>query len=66
MNVLLITADQWRGDCLSSLGHRQARTPHLDRLAAGGALFARHHGQATPCGPARASLHTGLYACNHR
>jgi arylsulfatase A-like enzyme len=66
LNILLITADQWRGDSLSSLGHPHARTPTLDRLAAEGVLFLRHHGQATPCGPARASLHTGLYACNHR
>lgn len=66
MNILLITADQWRGDCLSCLGHPAARTPHLDRLAADGVLFTRHFAQATPCGPSRASLHTGLYACNHR
>ncbi len=66
MNILLITADQWRGDCLSAVGHPLAATPCLDRLAADGVLFRRHHGQATPCGPARASLHTGLYALNHR
>jgi arylsulfatase A-like enzyme len=29
-------------------------------------LFRRHYSVATPCGPARASLHTGLYAFNHR
>ena len=66
MNVLLITADQWRGDCLSALGHPCVRTPALDRLAGDGVLFRRHFSQATPCGPARASLHTGLYALNHR
>lgn len=66
MNVLLITADQWRGDCLSATGHPVVRTPSLDRLAADGVLFTRHYTQATPCGPARASLHTGLYALNHR
>jgi arylsulfatase A-like enzyme len=66
MNVLLVTADQWRGDCLSCLGHPAVRTPNLDRLAADGVLFARHFAQATPCGPSRASLHTGLYALNHR
>ena len=66
MNVLLVTADQWRGDCLSCLGHPAARTPNLDRLAADAVLFERHFTQATPCGPARASLHTGLYALNHR
>ena len=66
MNLLLVTADQWRGDCLSCLGHPAVRTPNLDRLAAEAVLFARHYSQATPCGPARASLHTGLYAFNHR
>lgn len=66
MNVLFVTADQWRGDCLSCLGHPAVRTPNLDRLAADGVLFARHFAQATPCGPSRASLHTGLYALNHR
>ena len=66
MNILLITADQWRGDALGALGHPCARTPVLDRLAAESVTFTRHHGQATPCGPARASLLTGLYACNHR
>ncbi len=65
-NVLLITADQWRGDCLSAVGHPCVRTPNLDRLAAEGVLFERHFGQATPCGPSRASLYTGLYLFNHR
>jgi arylsulfatase A-like enzyme len=66
MNVLLVTADQWRGDCLSCLGHPAVRTPNLDRLAGDGVLFRHHFAQATPCGPSRASLHTGLYALNHR
>ena len=66
MNVLLITADQWRGECLGALQHPCLRTPCLDRLAADGVLFARHFSQATPCGPGRASLHTGMYQHNHR
>jgi arylsulfatase A-like enzyme len=65
-NVLFITADQWRGECLSALGHPVVRTPHLDALAAQGVLFRRHYAQAAPCGPSRASLHTGLYLQNHR
>jgi arylsulfatase A-like enzyme len=65
-NVLLITLDQWRADCLSAVGHPCLNTPHLDRLAAEGVLFLRHYTQASPCGPARASLLTGLYAHNHR
>ena len=65
-NVLLITADQWRGDSLGRLGHPAVRTPSLDALAAGGVLFRRHFAQASPCGPSRACLHTGRYLMNHR
>ena len=65
-NVLFITADQWRADCLSRLGHPCLKTPNLDRLAARGTLFKAHYTQATPCAPGRASLYTGLYLHNHR
>ena len=65
-NVLFITGDQWRGDTLGAVGHPCVQTPNLDRLAAGGTLFRNHFTQATPCGPARASLLTGLYLMNHR
>lgn len=63
-NVLFITADQWRGDCLSAQGH-PVRTPHLDELAADGVLFERHFANTAPCGPSRASLHTGLVQRRH-
>ena len=66
LNVLFITADQWRGDCLTSAGHPMVMTPHLDALAADGVRFARHYANAAPCGPSRACLHTGLYLHNHR
>jgi len=65
-NILLITADQWRADCLGAMNHSVVRTPTLDALAARGTLFRRHYTVASPCGPSRASLLTGLYACNHR
>ncbi len=65
-NLLLITADQWRGDCLSAVGHPVVRSPHLDALAAQGVLFERHYANAVPCGPSRACLHTGMYLHNHR
>jgi arylsulfatase A-like enzyme len=66
LNVLFITADQWRGDCLSALGHPSLRTPNLDALAAEGVLFKHHFANAAPCGPSRASIHTGMYLQNHR
>ncbi|MCY3837280.1 MAG: sulfatase-like hydrolase/transferase [Gammaproteobacteria bacterium] len=63
-NVLFITADQWRGECLSCLGHF-VETPYLDALAAEGVLFANHFANAAPCGPSRASIHTSLYQHEH-
>lgn len=65
-NVLYLTVDQWRGDCLSAAGHPLVRTPTLDRLAARGVRFANHWANTAPCGPSRATLHTGMYAQNHR
>jgi arylsulfatase A-like enzyme len=65
-NVLLFIADQWRGDYLGVAGNRAVRTPNLDALARRGVTFTRHFGQGAPCGPARASLLTGLYVMNHR
>ncbi|UVK40181.1 alkaline phosphatase family protein [Mesorhizobium sp. AR10] len=65
-NVLLITCDQWRGDCLSVAGHPVVKTPNADALAAEGVLFRQHYGGAAPCSPARACLYTGLYQMNNR
>jgi len=66
LNLLLVTLDQFRGDCLSAAGHRVARTPNLDRLAASGVRFDRHYSQAAPCSPGRACLYTGTYQMNNR
>lgn len=58
-NVLMIAIDDqndWIG-CLG--GHPQARTPHLDALAARGTLFLNAHCQSPLCNPSRTSLLTG-------
>jgi len=65
-NILLITADQWRGDCLGTVGHEVVKTPHLDALAETATVFEQHYAATAPCSPARASLYTGLYQRNHR
>ena len=65
-NVLLITLDQFRADCLSIAGHPLVRTPNLDRLAREGVRLTRHFSQCAPCSPGRASLYTGMYQMNHR
>ena len=66
MNILFITADQWRGECLGAAGHGIAQTPSLDALARDGVRFARHYANTAPCAPSRAGMHTGMYAHNHR
>jgi len=65
-NILLICADQWRGDSIGAVGHPNVTTPNMDALARDGVLFRNHFGQCTPCGPSRTSLLTGLYLMNHR
>ena len=59
-DILLIMPDQFRGDCLSVLGHPVVRTPNLDALARGGALFRRAYSTVPSCIPARFALMTGL------
>jgi arylsulfatase A-like enzyme len=66
MNVLLITLDQFRADCLSVAGHPLVKTPNLDRLAKNGVRLTKHYSQCAPCSPGRASLYTGMYQMNHR
>ena len=65
-NVLFITLDEFRAGCLSAAGHPVVRTPAIDDLCVHGVRFARHYGQAAPCGPGRAALYTGTYQMNNR
>lgn len=59
-NVLMISLDDLN-DWVGPLGgHRQVRTPHMDRLAARGVVFTNAHCQAPLCNPSRTSLLTGL------
>ncbi|PSC03502.1 hypothetical protein SLNSH_18490 [Alsobacter soli] len=63
--VLFITTDQWRADALD-LAPGLDIAPNLRALAAEGVTFKRHYTNAAPCGPARATLLTGLYPFVHR
>jgi len=64
-NILILHTDQQRYDSLGCMGNSYARTPNLDRLAAGGTLFTRHISSNTLCMPSRAGLMTGLYPPGH-
>jgi arylsulfatase A-like enzyme len=57
-NILFIAIDDLR-DWVGYLGHAQAKTPHLDRLAARGVTFARSYCAAPVCNPSRTALMSG-------
>jgi arylsulfatase A-like enzyme len=59
-NVLFLIADDLN-TALSGFGHRQCRTPNLDRLAERGVKFENMHCQYPVCGASRASIMSGLY-----
>lgn len=58
-NIVFILVDQWRGDCLSILGHPVVDTPNLDELAHRGALFTSAYSACPTCITARANIWTG-------
>jgi arylsulfatase len=66
LNVLLITNDQLRADCLGAMGNRVIRTPNLDRLASEGTIFEQYYAQCPQCVPSRAAMHTGRYPHTNR
>ena len=64
-NVVFIICDQMRGDALSCLGHPNAHTPNLDKLAAEGVLFENYFANNPVCQPSRVTLFSGLYPHQH-
>ncbi|MEE2753020.1 MAG: arylsulfatase, partial [Candidatus Latescibacterota bacterium] len=64
-NVLLITTDQQRGDCLGCDGHPVVETPYLDELAEDGVRFKHAYTSVPSCTPARAGIITGMDQWNH-
>ena len=64
MNILLITSDQQRWDCLGRL-NPAIKTPNLDRLADRGILFDRAYTVNPVCTPSRCSILTGEYPSRH-
>lgn len=64
-NLLLLMADQHRGDCFGADGNTAAHTPVLDRLAAEGIRFSHAYSSTPTCTPARAALLTGCSPWGH-
>ncbi len=61
-NVLVVFTDQQRWDSCGCYGNELNLTPNLDALSNQGTLFERAFTCQPLCGPARASLQTGMYA----
>lgn len=59
-NLILLMADQMRGDCLGIAGHPDVKTPYLDALAADGVRYPNAYSACPSCIPARAALYTGM------
>lgn len=63
-NIVFILADDLgRTDC-GFMGGTRIKTPHLDKLAAAGAILDAHYVQPV-CSPTRAALMTGRYPMRH-
>lgn len=63
--ILLVTTDQQRYDTLGCNGGALARTPVVDRLAAGGIRYERAHPQSVVCMPSRSTILTGQHPSTH-
>ena len=61
-NIIVYFSDQQRWDTLGCYGQKLDVTPCLDKIAAEGVRFENAFTCQPVCGPARASLQTGLYA----
>jgi len=60
-NIIFLLADDQRYDTLGVTGNKIVKTPNIDRLAAGGALFERDYVVSSACSPNRAAILSGMY-----
>lgn len=58
-NIILIMADDMGYECVGANGGETYKTPHLDKLAAGGMRFENCFGQPI-CTPSRVKIMTGI------
>jgi arylsulfatase A len=60
-NIVFILADDLGYGDLGCFGQKKIRTPHLDKLAAGGIRFTQHYSGNAVCAPSRCVLMTGKH-----
>ena len=61
-NIVVIQTDQMSAKALSLYGHKQVKTPHIERLANSGIVFENAYCNFPLCVPSRASMLAGKYA----
>ncbi len=64
-NVVFILTDNPGAWTLGCYGNKDIRTPHIDKLAAGGLRFTRALSNNPVCSPTRATFLTGLIPSQH-
>jgi arylsulfatase A-like enzyme len=65
-NLLLLTVDTLRPDCLGSTGHPDARTPWIDRITRRAVVFADCQSAAPWTLPSLGTMLTGTFPGEHR
>ncbi len=64
-NVVIILADQWRGQAIGFLGKEKVQTPFLDAFSKESLVLTQMVSNYPVCSPARAMLLTGKYPFNN-
>ena len=64
-NVLMVMTDNQGAWTLGCYGNEEIRTPHIDRLSAGGMRFSNAYCVNSVCSPSRATWMTGLIPSQH-
>lgn len=64
-NMVVILSDDHSFNTMGCAGHPWLKTPGMDRMAAGGALFKNSFVTTALCSPSRASIMTGQYGHAH-
>jgi arylsulfatase A-like enzyme len=64
-NVLFILVDDLGYHDLSIMGSKYYETPHIDRIASEGMIFAEGYANSQVCSPSRASIMSGKFPARH-
>lgn len=64
-DIILVTVDTLRADCISFTGSNRVKTPFFDELARGGIYFDNAHAHNVVTFPSHANILTGLLPYQH-